>query len=84
VVVKEVPAGATAIGIPARIVEVHDAGSGRFAAYAVARELNDPLSKAIHELIEQNAENEKMLEQVVAELKRLSAKVEEQEARTGM
>jgi serine O-acetyltransferase len=84
VVVKDVPAGATAIGIPARIVEVHDASPSRFAAYAVVRDLNDPLSKVIHELIEQNAENDKLLEQVLAELKRLGAKVDEQEARTGL
>jgi serine O-acetyltransferase len=44
VVVKEVPAGATAIGIPARIVDgTHQAG--RFAAYGVVRDLNDPLGK---------------------------------------
>src|SRR5687767_1499878 len=47
VVVKEVPAGATAIGIPARLVESHDT-QGRFAAYAVARDANDPVAQAIH------------------------------------
>jgi serine O-acetyltransferase len=84
VVVKEVPAGATAIGIPARIVEIHDgAHPGRFAAYAVVRDLNDPLGKAINELIEQNAENDRSIDQILTELTRLRAKVEEQEARTG-
>ena len=80
VVVKEVPAGATAIGIPARIVEMQEgAQSGRFAAYAIVRDLNDPLGKAIHELIEQSADNDKRIEQILTELKRLAGKIEERE-----
>lgn len=76
VVVKDVPPGATAIGVPARIVEAQDgAQAGRFAAYAVVKDLNDPLGKAIHELIDQCADNEKQLEQVLAELKRLGGKI---------
>ena len=83
VVVKDVPAGATAIGIPARIVEVHDGvANGRFAAYAVVRDMNDPLGKAIGELIEQSAENDRLMEQIFAELERLGAKVNDREART--
>src|SRR4030095_2016265 len=39
---KSVPPGATAIGIPARIVESHDA-QGRFSAYAITRDANDPV-----------------------------------------
>jgi serine O-acetyltransferase len=81
VVVKDVPPRATAIGIPARIVEAQDtAQTGRFAAYAVVKDLNDPLGKAIHELIDQCADNEKRLEQVLAELKRLGGKVGGREA----
>lgn len=81
VVVKDVPPGATAIGVPARIVEAQDgAQTGRFAAYAVVRDLNDPLGKAIHELIDQCADNEKQLEQVLAELKRLGGKIGGREA----
>ncbi len=79
VVVKEVPPGATAIGIPARIIEAQEApGSGRFAAYAVVRELNDPLAKAIHELIDHSVETDKRLEHVLAELKRLGVQIEEE------
>ena len=78
VVVKEVPPGATAIGIPARIIEAQDASaSGRFAAYAVVRELNDPLAKAIHELIEHSVETDKRLDHVLAELERLGVRIEE-------
>lgn len=78
VVVKGVPAGATAIGIPARIVESHEA-QGRFAAYAVARDANDPVAQAIHELIDHSVEADQRIEHILAELKRLGVKIEEQE-----
>jgi serine O-acetyltransferase len=79
VVVKEVPAGATAIGIPARIVESHEA-NGRFAAYAVAKDLdaNDPMAKAVHELIDHCVENDKRIDQLVAELKRIGVRCDEE------
>ena len=83
VVVKEVPMGATAIGIPARIVEGQDATqSGRFAAYAVVRDLNDPLGKAIHELMDHGAENDRRIEQILAELKRLAGQLERRNTTT--
>jgi len=51
VVVKPVPAGATVVGIPARIVE-HAAEQGEaarmaFDAYAVSADLDDPLNKVL-------------------------------------
>ena len=73
VVVKPVPAGATAIGIPARLVESHET-EGRFAAYAVSRDANDPVAQAIHELINHSAETDQRLERIVTELKRLGIK----------
>lgn len=75
VVVKPVPAGASAIGIPARLVESHDA-PGRFAAYAVARDANDPLAQALHELIDHTVQNDQRIEHILAELKRLGCKTE--------
>jgi serine O-acetyltransferase len=78
VVVKAVPAGATAIGIPARIVESHEA-QGRFSAYAVSRDANDPVAQAIHELIDHSVEADQRIEHILAELKRLGVKIEEQE-----
>jgi serine O-acetyltransferase len=81
VVVKGVPEGATAIGIPARIVESHDP-RGRFAAYAVARDANDPLAQALHELIEHSVETDRRLEHIIAELERLGVRVDEQRAST--
>jgi serine O-acetyltransferase len=77
VVVKPVPAGATAIGIPARIVESEENG-GRFAAYAVARDVNDPMAQALHELIDHTAENDRRIEHILMELKRLGIQFEEE------
>jgi serine O-acetyltransferase len=75
VVVKAVPAGATAIGIPARIVESHENG-GRFAAYAVSRDANDPMAQALHELINHTADTDRRIQQILAELQRLGGKAE--------
>ncbi|QJR14400.1 serine O-acetyltransferase [Usitatibacter palustris] len=51
VVVKAVPAGATVVGIPARVVE-HSAQAERMAfdAYAVSADLDDPLNRVIQAL----------------------------------
>jgi serine O-acetyltransferase len=79
VVVKAVPPGATVIGIPARVVEGRDATAGRFSAYAVANDMNDPVVKAIHELIDHSVETDKRLDHLCAELKRLGVKIEDQQ-----
>jgi serine O-acetyltransferase len=48
VVVHEVPAGATAVGIPARVIAPEGAGPDKgFAAYALTRDLDDPLVQAL-------------------------------------
>ena len=49
VVVKAVPAGATVVGIPARIVEHDKSEAARMAfdAYAVSADLDDPLNKVL-------------------------------------
>ena len=79
VVVKPVPGGATAIGIPARIVESHENG-GRFAAYAVARDANDPLTQAIQELVNHSVETDRRLERLASELERLETKAAPRDA----
>jgi serine O-acetyltransferase len=61
VVVKEVPPGATVVGIPGRIVEDGSAQAERFAAYAVVQEQDDPYAKAIQKLVEHSQELEKAL-----------------------
>jgi serine O-acetyltransferase len=75
VVVKDVPDNATAIGIPARLVESHEA-TGRFAAYGIARDANDPVAKAMHALIDHSAETDQRIDQILAELKRLGLQIE--------
>lgn len=73
VVVKEVPAGATVVGIPGRIVEEAGARQAeRFAAYAVVQDQDDPYAKAIQSLVEHSQE----LERSVAALKEKLAKFE--------
>lgn len=77
VVVKDVPEGATAVGNPARIIngqaaqrrEQHAEKMG-FSAYAVSGNMDDPMAKAIHGLIDHAAETDRRLE---ALLKRLTA-----------
>ena len=80
VVVKDVPPGATAIGIPARIIEAQQMQDGRFAAYAVVKDLNDPMARALHELIGHSAELDRRIEHILAELKRLGGRTDEQGA----
>ncbi len=70
VVVKAVPPGATAVGIPARVVEAQES-NGRFAAYAVGRDENDPLTGAINELISHSGETDKRIDALVAEIDQL-------------
>ncbi len=72
VVVKAVPAGATAVGIPARVVEAQEP-NGRFAAYGVGRDEHDPLTVVINELITNGNELDKRIDALAAEVQRLSA-----------
>ena len=107
VVVRDVPAGATAVGIPARILDsdtekVRDQPEGHrtpvsvgpepregwaagpqetatklgFSAYGVGADMNDPMVKAIHGLIDHSSNTDKRLDWIVAELQRLGAKPE--------
>jgi serine O-acetyltransferase len=75
VVVKPVPAGATAVGNPARIVEKEEqslekrAAARMFAAYGVTPDGDDPLSKALHGLINNAAAQETQLLRIMAALK---------------
>ena len=82
VVVKDVPAGATAVGIPARILEAEkekhaaiEAAANKlgFSAYGVGADMNDPMVKALHGLIDHSATTDQRIEWIIAELKRLGA-----------
>jgi serine O-acetyltransferase len=68
VVVKEVPAGATVVGIPGRVVEGKEAEDARFAAYAVVQEHSDPYAKAIQQLVEHSQDLERALRQLQARM----------------
>src|SRR5882762_3072969 len=76
VVVKEVPAGATVVGIPGRMVEERAEKAARFAAYAVAQEQDDPYAKAIQELVEHSEELERALTAVTDRLAQLERDAE--------
>jgi serine O-acetyltransferase len=53
VVVKDIPENATAVGIPARILEEEKAKveKTKFSAYAVSDDENDPINKALQPLL---------------------------------
>ena len=72
VVVREVPAGATVVGIPGKIVEDPlTKNAERFAAYAVVQDHDDPHAKAIHQLVQHSEELERMVEALQERLARL-------------
>jgi serine O-acetyltransferase len=77
VVVRDVPAGATAVGIPARIIEDRreidreiKAGQMGFSAYAVTSSEDDPLAKAIHGLLDHAVDTDRRLEKLLQCLER--------------
>jgi len=76
VVVKEVPAGATVVGIPGRMVEDGAEKAARFAAYAVVQEQDDPYAKAIQTLVEHSQELERALAEVSEKLAQLERDAE--------
>jgi serine O-acetyltransferase len=84
VVVKPVPAGATAVGNPARViaaqgVPAEDARtrSKEFSAYGIMPNADDPVSLAIHGLIDHAAGQARKIEDIVAALDRLGGHIEQ-------
>ncbi len=74
VVVKDVPPGATAVGIPARIIpQSDDQAHARFSAYALSGQDKDPVVKVIHELIDHGVAADKRLDELIAHLKQSGA-----------
>ncbi len=83
VVVKEVPAGATVVGIPGRIVEDPDARQAeRFAAYAVVQEQDDPYAKAIQSLVAQSQELERTVKALNEKLAHLEKDQQREQLRS--
>jgi serine O-acetyltransferase len=75
VVVRDVPAGSTAVGIPARIIDNgRDEARARmaekigFPAYGVSGDMNDPVTKAIHSLLDHVVTIDRRIEQILARL----------------
>ena len=77
VVVKEVPAGATAVGNPARILHkevdaAREQAANRmgFSAYGISQEGDDPLTKAMHGLVDHAAAQQRVIDQLVVALEK--------------
>ncbi len=80
VVVKDVPEGATAVGIPARILDedqakpddraAHKQG---FSAYAISADMNDPMVKAVHGLINHSTVTDERIAWIVQQLEKMGA-----------
>ena len=87
VVVKPVPAGATAVGNPARVIDperaaarVQKAEQIGFSAYGVTRDMDDPVSKALHGLLDRSVETDRRLQAIIARLEAAGVKLDESTA----
>jgi len=86
VVTKPVPVGATAVGNPARIIDNSEQSRQRevqaekmgFSAYAVARDQDDPLAKAIHGLLDHAVETDRRIETLLHKLEQAGVRVEDE------
>ena len=79
VVIKPVPAGATAVGIPARIIPSKSGESAdvtkpetKFSAYGITQD-DDPISQALRGLIDYAAEQDKQIAMLWQALEKLAA-----------
>lgn len=87
VVVREVPAGATAVGIPARVVlgdhvaaREGQAPPAEFSAYGIGADMNDPMVQAIHRLIDHAAETDARMAAIAAQLQNEGADAQDAKA----
>jgi serine O-acetyltransferase len=90
VVVKDVPPGASAVGIPARII-VDEQDKSReekaaklgFSAYAVtAKAADDPIAKALQGMLDHSMEQDHRLEQLRREIEALKRRTEDDQVVT--
>jgi serine O-acetyltransferase len=77
VVVRDVPPGATAVGIPARFIETEAAARREeqaarigFSAYAISSDMNDPMAQAVHRLLDHMIATEERMRRIVECLRR--------------
>ena len=82
VVVKDVPNDATAVGIPARILDSsaekqrnRQAEKLGFSAYAISADMNDPVVKAIHGLVDHSAHIDTRLDLILEQLRKLGVEL---------
>ena len=78
VVVKEVPAGATVVGIPGRIVEESAQAREKehFAAYGVVPNQEDPYAKTLQSLVDHAQELEQTVSALTEKMRRLEQAAE--------
>jgi len=81
VVVKAVPAGATAVGNPAHIITKKESENvdARFSSYGLSANADDPISKALHKLIDHAAIQEQQIANLQSALKQAGIRCEAQE-----
>ncbi|MEO6146045.1 MAG: serine O-acetyltransferase [Sulfuriferula sp.] len=84
VVVKNVPVGATAVGIPARILDENqtrpeDQATRKFgfSAYAISADMNDPMVKAVHGLINHSTVTDERITWIIQQLEKMGAEPSE-------
>jgi serine O-acetyltransferase len=87
VVVRDVPPGATAVGIPARIIEAaadqrreENAARMGFSAYAITNNGDDPISKALTALIDHTGDIDARINAIMEMLESLNAQADDQRA----
>ena len=80
VVVKDVPEGATAVGIPARILDEERKKSKGFDAYGIGNDQNDPVAKALHGLIGHSVTVDQRIDSILQHLEKLGVDVEGERA----
>lgn len=65
VVISDIPANATAIGIPARVVDNEKKKTSSFSPYAVSKDEDDPMLKTLQELMEKVEDQKKQLDSLL-------------------
>lgn len=88
VVVKPVPAGATAVGNPARIIDPERADERNqarekkaeqmgFSAYGISKQMDDPLAKALHGLLDHAVETDRRIQVLIERLAKAGVQVDD-------
>jgi serine O-acetyltransferase len=87
VVVREVPSGCTAVGIPARIIEPGQAQARQekaenlgFSAYAVTKNEDDPIALAIHGLLDHAVATDRRIDALLKSIERAGITLEDEVA----